>query len=64
MDAALIGKGRMPLKARMPLEGRMPLKACVPLKRKARSLAGDVAFQLLDVLGLFLDDGFYQITDR
>ena len=29
-----------------------------------RTLAGDVAFQLLDVLGLFLDHGFDQITDR
>jgi hypothetical protein len=26
-------------------------------------LAGDVAFQLLDVLGLLLDDGFDQIAD-
>ena len=26
-------------------------------------LAGDIAFQLLDVLGLLLNDGFDQITD-
>jgi hypothetical protein len=27
------------------------------------ALAGDVAFQLLDMLGLLLDDGFDQIAD-
>jgi hypothetical protein len=57
MDAALIGKGRMPLRLAFRL-------ARVPPELKARSSTGDVAFELLDMLGLFLDDGFDQISDR
>jgi hypothetical protein len=60
LDAALIGKGCQRLFLVHFVMPHMRRGQRVDL---AGDLAGDVAFQLLDVLGLLLDDGFDQVAD-